>query len=81
MIGTSCPSRDDPLKEYSDVFSEQTKHTGISFLCFEVILIGQFVPEYATLAINRSLLQHSHLKLDTFDRKEWILWAKNTHIR
>ena len=62
-------------------FSEQTKHTGISCLCFEVILICQFVPEYATLAINLSLLQHSHLKLDTLDRKERILWAKNTHIR
>ena len=64
-----------------DVFTEQTKHTGISFLCFEVILICQFIPEYATLAINLSLLQHSHLKLDTLDRKERILWAKNTHIR
>ncbi len=52
-----------------NVFSEQTKYTGISFLCFEVILICQFFPEYATLAINRSLLQRSHLKLDTIDRK------------
>ena len=62
-------------------FSEQTKHTGIPFLCFEVILICQIVPEYATLAINLSLLQHSHLKLDRLDRKERILLAKNTHIR
>ena len=42
-----------------DVVSEQTKHTGISFLCFDVILICQFVPEYAMLAINLSLLQHN----------------------
>ena len=82
MICTSCHSRDDPLHEgigLLDVVSEQTKHTGISFLSFEVILICQFVPEYATLAINLSLLQNSHLKLDTLDRKEPILWAKNTH--
>ena len=45
-----------------EVVSEQTKHTGISFfLCFEVIRIGQFVPEYATIAINLSLLQHYNL--------------------
>ena len=52
-----------------------------SFFGFEVILICQFVPEYATLAINLSLLQHNDLKLDTLDRKERILWAKNTNIR
>ena len=54
--------------------SEQTKHTGIPFLCYEEILICQFVLEYATLVINLSPLQHSHLKLDTLDRKERILW-------
>ena len=59
-----------------DVVSEQTKHTGIPFLCYEEILLCPFVLEYATLAINRSLLQHSHLKFDTLDRKEQILWAK-----
>ena len=35
-----------------------------------------FVLEYATLAINLSLLQHSHLKLDTLDRKEQFFCAK-----
>ena len=59
-----------------DVVSEQTKHTGIPFLCYEEILLCPFVLEYATLAINRSLLQHSHLKLDTLERKEQILCAK-----
>ena len=39
-----------------------------------------FVLEYATLAINLSLLQHSHLKLDTLDRKEHIFLRENqTH--
>ena len=31
------------------------------------MLMCLFVLEYATLAINISLLQHSHLKLDTLD--------------
>ena len=39
MVETSCPSRDDtegiPL-----VVSEQTKHTGIPFLCYEDLLIS-----------------------------------------
>ncbi len=39
-----------------DVVSEQTKHTGIPFLCYEEILIYPFVLEYATLAVNLSLL-------------------------
>ena len=39
-----------------DVVSEQTKHAGIPFLCYEEILIYPFVLEYATLAINLSLL-------------------------
>ena len=60
-------------------FSEQTKHW-ISFLCDEEILICPCVLEYATLAINLSLLQHSHLKLDTIDRKEQILWEKQTPL-
>ncbi len=57
-----------------DFVSEHSKHTGIPLLCYEEILICPFVLEYATLAINISLLQHSHLKLDTINRK---LWAKN----
>ena len=52
-----------------DFVSEQTKHTGIPLLCCEEILFCPFVLEYATLAINLSLLQRSHLKLDTTDRK------------
>ena len=35
------------------------------------------VLEYAMLAINISLLQHSHLKPDTLDRKGRILWARS----
>ena len=58
------------------VVSEQTKHTGIPFLCYEETLICPFVLEYATLAINLSLLRHSHLKLDTLDQKEQILWGE-----
>ena len=50
-----------------DDVSEQTKPK--EFLCYEEILICLFVLEYTTLAINLSLLQHSHLKLDTLDRK------------
>ena len=37
MFDTSCPSRDDILKEYSVPVSKQTKHTGITFLCYEDI--------------------------------------------
>ena len=51
-----------------DFVSVQTKHTGIPLLCYEEILICPFVLDYATLAINIYLLQHSHLKLDTIDR-------------
>ena len=59
MIGTSCPSRDDPLKEYSMLFPSKLNTQEFLFLCFDAILICQFVPEYATLAINLSLLQHN----------------------
>ena len=59
-----------------DDVSEQIKPTGIPFVCYEEILICPFVLEYATLAINLSLLQHSHLKLDTLDRKEQFFARK-----
>ena len=59
MIGTSCPSRDDPLKEYSMLFPSKLNTQEFLFVCFDAILICQFVPEYATLAINLSLLQHN----------------------
>ena len=41
MFDTSCPSQDDPLtvKGILDVVSEQTKHTGIPFVCYEDIRI------------------------------------------
>ena len=52
-----------------DFVSKQIKNTGIPLLCYEEILICSFVLEYATLAINLSLLQRSHLKLDTIGRK------------
>ena len=38
MVDTSCPSRDD-TEGILGVVSEQTKHTGIPFLCYEDILI------------------------------------------
>ena len=44
-------------------------------MCLFVLVL-----EYATLAINISLLQHSHLKLDTLDRKEQIFCAKTRLI-
>ena len=59
-----------------DDVSVQTKPTRIPFVCYEDILMCLFVLEYATLAINLSLLQHSHLKLDTLDRKEQIFVRK-----
>ena len=70
------------------VISEQIKHTGIHFLCYEDTLICPgirdachwSVLEYATLAINLSLLQHSHPKPDTLDRKGRILWARSRLI-
>ena len=43
-----------------DDVSVQTKPTRIPFVCYEEILMCLFVLEYATLAINLSLLQHSH---------------------
>ena len=70
MFETSlCPSRDDPLNKILDFISEQTKHTGMHLLCYDEIMFCPFVLEDATLAINLSLLQHSHLKRDTIDRK------------
>ena len=63
-----------------DDISVQTKLTRIPFVCYEEILMCLFVLEYATLAINLSLLQHSHLKLDTLDRKEQIFCAKSRLI-
>ena len=75
MFDTSfCPSRDDPLKEYSILFPNKLNTQEFIFLCYEEILFCPFVLENATLAINLSLLQHSHLKIDTIDQK---LWAKN----
>ncbi len=38
MVDTSCPSRDD-TEGILGVVSEQTKHTGIPFLCYEDIMI------------------------------------------
>ena len=52
-----------------DDVSEQTKAARIPFVCYEDMLMCLFVLEYATLAINRSVPQHSYLKLDTLDRK------------
>ena len=65
------------------MFPKKTKPTGIPFVCYEenLILTCPFVLEYATPAINLSLLQHSHLKLDTLDRKDQIFLRENqTHI-
>ena len=59
-----------------DDVSEQTKPTGIHVVCCEEILICPCVLEYATLAINLALFQHSHLKLDMLDRKEQIFARK-----
>ena len=72
---SSCHSRDDTrLKEYPMMFPNKLNPQ--EFLCYEEILICPFVLEYTTLAINLSLLQHSHLKLDTLDRKEEIFARK-----
>ena len=39
MVENSCPSRDD-TEGILRVGSEQTKHTGIPFLCYEDLLIS-----------------------------------------
>ena len=40
MVETSCPSRGD-TEGILLVVSEQTKHTGIPFLCYEDLLISR----------------------------------------
>ena len=63
------------------MFPKKTKPTGIPFVCYEEILTCPFALEYATLAIDLSLCQYSHLKLDTLDRKDQIFLRENqTHI-
>ena len=62
-----------------DDVSEQTKPKGIPFVCYEEILICLSVLEYASLAINLSLLQHSHLKLDRPKRTDFLC-ENQTHI-
>ena len=77
MFDTSCYARDDPrLKEYSMMFPNKLNPQEFLLCAYEEILIYPFVLEYATPAINLSLLQHSHLKLDTLDRKEQIFARK-----
>ena len=61
------------------MFPKQNKPTGIPFVCYEEILTCPFVLEYATLAINLSLLQHSHLKLDRKDQIDFLR-ENQTHI-
>ena len=71
MFDTSFPSRDDPrLKEYSMMFPNKLNPQEFLLCANEEIMLCPCVLEYATLAINLSLLQHSHLKLDTLDRTE-----------
>ena len=81
MFDTSCNARDDPrLKEYSMMFPNKLNPQEFLLCAYEEMLICPFVLEYATPAINLSLLQHSHLKLDTLDRKEQIFLRENqTH--
>ncbi len=98
MFDTSCPSRDDILKEYSVTDSESVwcvtlhvPHKTIILKEYSVLFASKSntqewlfcvmktywsVLEYATLAINLALLQHSHLKPDTLDRRGRILCRK-----
>ena len=61
MFDTTCHSRDDPcLKEYSMMFPNKLNPQEFLFVCYEEILMCLFVLEFVTLAINLSMLQHSH---------------------
>ena len=72
MFDPSCPSRDEALKGYSVLFLSKLNTQEFLFCAMKT---HGSVLEYAMLAINISLLQHSHLKPDTLDRKGGILWA------
>ena len=76
MFDASCPSRDDPLNEYSILFPNKL-NTQEFLYCAMKKCGSAHLSWNTTLAINLSLLQHSHLKLDTINRKEQILWAEN----
>ena len=65
------------LKEYSVLFASKPNTQELLFCAMKTYWS---VLEYATLAINIALLQHSHLKPDTLDRKGRILWAKSRLI-
>ena len=78
MFDTSYRSRDHPrLKEYSMMFPNKLNpQEFLSCAMKKSWSVHVVLEEYATLAINLSLLQHSHLKLDTLDRKDQIFCAK-----
>ncbi len=66
------------LKEYSvSLASKLNKHA----LLFGAMKTYWSVLEYATLAINLSLLQHSHVKPDTRQKMTDFMGEKQTHIR
>ena len=68
MFDTSYPSRDHPrLKEYSMMFPNKLNPQEFLLCAMKKYQSVHVVLEYAALVITLSLLQHSHLKLDTFD--------------
>ena len=90
MFDTSCPSRDDPcLKEYSMMFPNKLNPQEFLLCANEEILICPCVLEYATLAINLSLLQHTVMMFEMTQssqprharpKRTEFLREKQTHI-
>ena len=78
MVETSCPSRDD-TEGVLLVVSEQTKHTGIPFLCYEDLLISSGIRDarhqFFSASTQPSQTRHARPKRTDF------MGEKQTHIR
>ena len=59
MVETSCPSRDD-TEGILLVVSEQTKHTGIPFLCYKDLLISSGIRDARHQSFSASTQQKTH---------------------
>ena len=69
MVENSCPSRDD-TEGILRVVSEQTKHTGITFLCYEDLLISPGIRDarhqYFSASTQPSQTRHARPKRTNF---------------
>ena len=76
MVETSCPSRDD-TEGILLVVSEQTKHTGIPFLCYEDLLISSGIRDarHQSFSASTQPSQTRHARPKRTD-----LWAKSRLI-